>query len=984
MSIIGKQPLCKTAASKFNQFVGFNGAWLYLNYDTAISILRYHNIPEPYSNCLAQAEVDGKGDIVWWVEPWTEQPILFSELNPELQSQYRGIYDETCEIWSQAASKSKQAVYANALKEILATLTLDNAYCFDGRVVFVAWGMQLDTMKAPTIGTIVVPCNQPFKSTKVRVEFACTGGVLKERAKRIAFVENGTVLDASHIPTVVPDEEGSNIEWCPVNPIGYCVTDSTRFEARCTPSVIESKEPEEHEDPIIAPIVTKPDSEPEKCRCTFDPGEQGTIKGDETQFVNDGDSLSEDSIPLVEPRNGYEFLGWDNDVTSPIRRDTQFTAQYRKIPWWRRFLLWLRGLGLMLWGWLCGLWHWLRKSWWRLLLFLLLLALLLFLLRCCHGCTGTGVPLGPEDDPTVVGDPNMGQGGIYNPGHPYRPNPTDGNYDDVLPPQEGVLPPVGDDIIENPGGATVVANQIDILMENEDRHIGDLAQKFKQLYPGEAYQVTYYDNVTKRMNVTVPVSERLSIKGRLPQQVAPEFSIFVFDEALFEGTYIPTDPDFSTRNSWYMEKINILKAWEITKGSPDISVAIVDNGFNIKHPEFKGRVCGAYNVWRHSDKVDAHKVDHGTHVAGIALASMDNGAGSCGIAPQCAFIPVQVADEKDRMTTTSILDGILYAIYQGADVVNVSLGQCLNGLDEYSEAVQQELINNHFKEEERLWNKVMQIAEKHHCVIVFAAGNDNVLAGIDPQQRSQGCVVVSAVNKKNQPILKADFSNYGDYSTVSAPGVDIYSSCGDGYALMSGTSMAAPIVTGIVALMKSVKRDLTIQEVRCILQTTGKSSPDKVGPLVQAFEAVDMVAKGESCEMEETVADSVVIHHGDVEISLTWANRNDLDLFCKDPAGELIMFSHPRSASNGCLDVDMNCRQPLVDNPIEHIYWPVGGAPKGTYQVFVLYYKCHDAQERTTPFRVTIKANGAERTLDGVAETPNQQQLISVCSFDVE
>jgi subtilisin family serine protease len=325
--------------------------------------------------------------------------------------------------------------------------------------------------------------------------------------------------------------------------------------------------------------------------------------------------------------------------------------------------------------------------------------------------------------------------------------------------------------------------------------------------------------------------------------------LFVFDEALFEARYTPNDPAFKDPDkSWYLHAVKAPQAWDDTTGSHKHTIAVVDNGFNLEHPELKDKVVMQYNVWLHSSKVFPQKVDHGTHVAGTALAIADNGKGILGIAPKCAFMPVQVADAKGLMTITSMLDGILYALYQGADVVNVSLGINLAGLDALPEEVQREMIRTRFKEEERVWNKIAEIADKHKAVIVVAAGNDNVLAGISPQQRPKNIITVSATDKQNQPSPpKADFSNYGEYSTISAPGVDIYSCVGrNGYTMMNGTSMAAPIVTGGVALIKALNESLSAEEIICILQSTGLPAGSNVGKLVQLDSALETVKSGKT------------------------------------------------------------------------------------------------------------------------------------------
>jgi subtilisin family serine protease len=488
-------------------------------------------------------------------------------------------------------------------------------------------------------------------------------------------------------------------------------------------------------------------------------------------------------------------------------------------------------------------WHWLL---WLLALLLLLLLLWLLKCACLDGHSGTPIPYPISDKPWRGEEP----GGKYSAGSPYNPNPTPPGYKGVLPPEAGRLssrsnPPINRD---DPQGPPVIDDVLNILMENEDKSIMDLAKRFKEKYPDSKYKVVYHDDVVKRMQVKVPPAEREALKEEIPKKFVPEYTLFVFDEALFEMKYTPGDPAFKDENkSWYLRAVNAPKAWDITLGVPKLTVAVVDNGFNLNHPELKNKVVMPYNVWTQSSKITPQKVDHGTHVAGTALAIADNGQGLLGIAPKCAFMPVQVADANGIITTTSIADGILYALYQGADVVNVSLGMDLAGLDKAPEELQRDLIRNRFKPEERLWNKVMEIAEKHNATVVVSAGNDNVLAGINPYQRQKNVIVVSATDRNNRPASsqKAEFSNYGEYSVVSAPGVDIYSASGSsGYETMNGTSMAAPIVSGAVALMKSLNESLTSEQIKCILKATGLRTGNDIGELIQIDKALEMVKSG--------------------------------------------------------------------------------------------------------------------------------------------
>jgi subtilisin family serine protease len=728
-------------------------------------------------------------------------------------------------------------------------------------------------------------------------------------------------------------------------------------------------------------VIIESEQLPSTFNVSFNAGENGSISGN-SFFTKDANSLlSGDDIPTVQPKDGYEFAGWnENPIDYEITGDKEFTAQYRikktppppptTLPWYRRFWNWLRSLFLER-----GCLKWLL---W-LLLFLLLMWLLSWLFRGCNdGHSGGGRALTGQDSTWINDDPNVGNDkGIYDPHNPYDTKPTPPGFDGVLPPYEGVLPPIKENPDTIPGNPTILGNRLNILMENEDKSILDLVKAFKTKYPDDRYKVVYYDDAVKRMQIEIPKEERESLKKEIPPAFSPEYELFVFDEALFEGNQTSNDPALTDIDkSWYLKAINAEQAWNISRGSEKITVAIVDNGFNLKHPEFANKVVGPYNVWKHSAQVFPQTIDHGTHVAGVALAIANNGIGISGIAPNCKFMPVQVANENGLMTTTSVLDGILYSLYQGADVINVSLGGQFTGLSQYNDNVQKELIRDHFKEEERLWRRVMRIAASHNATLVVAAGNDNVLAGIDALQRPELFITVSATDKNNRNAGKAQFSNYGSYTTISAPGVGIYSTVGkDGYATMDGTSMAAPIVTGAVALMKSIKNDLTTKQIICILKSTGLETQGNIGKLIQIDKALQKVLSGEVIDCNQTPSS------GDVQILLNWNNYNDLDLICTDPNGESVFFRNRTVSSGGQLEIDMNVEYPDSKTPIENIIWQPGTAPSGTYNVYLLYYKKHEANINETAYSIKVKNN--EKTEDYKGVIRKEDKPIHICSFTV-
>lgn len=748
-------------------------------------------------------------------------------------------------------------------------------------------------------------------------------------------------------------------------------------------SFFKKNKNEKTDDETISETDTDITEEPKlnQFNVRFDAGEHGNLQGESELTKNEGETISENEIPQVESKEGYRFTGWDNNpVFYDVTSDFVFKANYEQldippsipntpnIPWYKRFWNWLNQL---LGGRGCLKW----LIW--LLLLLLIILILSWLFRGCNNNSVHSIPSPINEKPWVKDDPRVQDGGgIYDPGNPYTPEPTPPEYSNILPPNQGFMPPIDtNNIIHKPGNPVIINNILNILIENEDKSIFDFAKDFKKMYPDAKYKVIYYDNIVKRMQIEVPPEERLRLKSEIQSKFAPEYELFLFDESLFEGVYSPNDPEFNSPDkSWYLKAVHAPQAWDITRGSPKLTIAIVDNGFSLKHPELQSKVVMPYNVWLHSKDVQAQIIDHGTHVAGTALGIIDNKEGLCGIAPECAFMPVQVANNKGLMTTTSVLDGVLYALYQGADVINVSLGMQFSGV--IPESTQLDLQKNHFKEEELLWNKVMEIANKHNAIIVVASGNENILAGVNPMSRPKNNIIVSAVDKNNNEYRKADFSNFGYYSTLSAPGVDIYSTVGNNsFQMMEGTSMAAPIVTGAVALMKSLNDKLTPEQIICILQSTGIPVQGNVGNLIQIDKALDKVKSGNFLDCNSRTQ---TLSSGDVQITLDWDNYNDLDLVCKDPSNRTVWFDNKNLADGGKLESDMNVNYPDSKTPTEKIYWPKGAAPNGNYNVYLVYYKKHITVNET-PYKITVNYGSKTEVFSGKIKI--EDESIPICSF---
>ena len=399
-------------------------------------------------------------------------------------------------------------------------------------------------------------------------------------------------------------------------------------------------------------------------------------------------------------------------------------------------------------------------------------------------------------------------------------------------------------IDDEQGLGLIVSDRINIALKDKQTALADFAIDLKKEFPDSAYKIIYYDVNTSRIQLQFPEQKKSTIKNDIKNKL-DKYKLLIWDESIFTTSVMFNDPSFKEIDkSWYFNVINANEAWNYTTGDTSVVIAIIDDGFDLKHEDLKRKNIYPYNVRTQNKSVFATPANsHGTHVAGIALANCNNKFGTSGIAPNCSFMPIQIADDGEMFTSTDVIDGILYAIKNKADVINLSLGkQFSNQLSNVSIAAQEKLIQTTSEDEELFWKELFEYADKENVTIVLAAGNQNISIGIDPMQRSSNTIKVSAINQNNQ---KANFSNFGSQSTISAPGVAIYNCLPQNkFDYLDGTSMAAPIVTGAIALMKSINPKLTNQQIIAILRKTAKNvNSNNIGALLQLNIALQNVPK---------------------------------------------------------------------------------------------------------------------------------------------
>jgi subtilisin family serine protease len=412
------------------------------------------------------------------------------------------------------------------------------------------------------------------------------------------------------------------------------------------------------------------------------------------------------------------------------------------------------------------------------------------------------------------------------------------------------IPIAGDSVkigLDNDSLSNIALNRLNILVKDKKVDLQEVMKTISSEFSEPDVKVIFFDTTIYRIQVQVNESKRSELKNQLKQKLSA-YNVLVFDEAVYNQKLIPNDPAVSKSDEgWYLEAIGAPAAWNITQGNPDITIAILDCGFDANQEDLATKIGDTYNtVTRNASLTgNAGTMDHGTHVAGTAAAIADNGKGISGIAAKSNLLLVRVSDQNGQMMTSSIVDGVVYAIQHGADVINMSLGKYFDPrVALMPEAIQESLISTYLKDEEYFWNNIFEYADQNGVTVVLAAGNQNVVIGLDPMQRSQRVINVSSVSPN---IEKSSFSNYGRRSTISAPGERIFSTLPQNhYNYMDGTSMAAPIVTGAVALFKSIKPTITTDEIIHLIQSTGRpiNSPLYIGPLLQLDKALEALKSG--------------------------------------------------------------------------------------------------------------------------------------------
>ena len=272
---------------------------------------------------------------------------------------------------------------------------------------------------------------------------------------------------------------------------------------------------------------------------------------------------------------------------------------------------------------------------------------------------------------------------------------------------------------------------------------------------------------------------------------------------LYPVATTPNDPQFSA--SWQHTRMESTLAWDITRGSADVVIAVCDSGVDIDHPDLAGALVPGYNAVNNLAQADGGLVDdvngHGTFVAGCAAAIGNNGTGVVGVGWNMRIMPVRVSNNSGGTANPfDLLEGARWAAANGARAVNVSFTGATSGAN----------------------NAAARDVKELGGLLLWASGNDGT-------QSSNGNLPdLTIVGSTSSNDSRSGFSNYGTAIDVVAPGAGVRSTQrGGGYGNSSGTSYASPMAAGVVGMIFSANPALGPDDVQDILYS---SADDRGAP----------------------------------------------------------------------------------------------------------------------------------------------------------
>jgi len=276
--------------------------------------------------------------------------------------------------------------------------------------------------------------------------------------------------------------------------------------------------------------------------------------------------------------------------------------------------------------------------------------------------------------------------------------------------------------------------------------------KFKSGATKDVVEKAHFQNngkvidIIPEINVQIVKVEKNKVIEKLSAYKHDPNVEFAEPDYLAQAVSIPNDVYFEEQ--WGMTKIQVPEAWDITKGSKKIKIAILDTGIDQDHEDLASKIAVNKNFT--SSKTIDDMFGHGTHVAGIAAACTDNNKGVAGAGYSSTLMNIKVLGDDGSGYYSWVARGIIWSVNKGVKVINLSLAG-----DQPS----------------KMLEMAVDYAWRKGVVIVAAAGNEGNSVPLYPAAY-QNCIAVGATDKNG---TRAFFSNYGDWVDLAAPGMNIFS-----------------------------------------------------------------------------------------------------------------------------------------------------------------------------------------------------------------
>lgn len=286
------------------------------------------------------------------------------------------------------------------------------------------------------------------------------------------------------------------------------------------------------------------------------------------------------------------------------------------------------------------------------------------------------------------------------------------------------------------------------------------------------------------------------------------------DRAVELSSTYPYDDSYIA-SQWALDNMDLWEAWDISRGSDSVRIAVIDSGLERNVEDFESaRILYGWDFIE-SDIVTGDPNGHGTMVTGIIAATPGNAKGIAGTNEFCTIIPLRILDEKGEGDSSDLISAIYMAVEEGADIINMSLGS--------EDSVLAESI-------------AVQYAVSKGCIVIAAAGNTGETRKLYPASYP-GVISVASHTIDDQ---HSDFSTYNSSVDISAPGSGITVLLPDGgYATGSGTSFAAPYVSGTAALAKAIYPEMTPDDFLQALSGSGRDIGPAGKDVYSGYGAVD-------------------------------------------------------------------------------------------------------------------------------------------------